>query len=413
MCAVSKGSDLQSLALLALGGVCARPGRASDGAGRTALQMASARGKRRTAEWLVTFRDAAVNAKDHESGYSALHRAAFHGQVHLAEYLVASGANLSLSDGDGLSPLDHLVRDRMESATQLDLTPNNPCELYTWGSNANFNLGLGHQQQRHSPEVLEVFRREGVFCRAAALQKFHSAFLSSSGQVFTCGHGRGGRLGHGDEESQLTPKQVRAFQGQSCSQVALGVDHSVFLLSSGAVWTCGTNNYHQLGQALSLKQAATPAPVSAAWKGGAKAGSGGTRFPAADGVCAARFHSLFWTREALYTWGLNAGQLGHIRGERTVSAPKLVSSLNEKRISIRMVACSDGAVVVLTEGGELLALHEYQNRRIASRHHDVAKIVVTGGHLDPKVCSSSHSAEFGTNDKIVEKGGQVSMWYFF
>lgn len=33
--------------------------------------------------------------------------------------------------------------------------------------------------------------------------KFHSVFLSQKGQVFTCGHGQGGRLGHGDEQTYL------------------------------------------------------------------------------------------------------------------------------------------------------------------------------------------------------------------
>ena len=35
------------------------------------------------------------------------------------------------------------------------------------------------------------------------LSKFHSVFLSQKGQAFTCGHGQGGRLGHGDEQTYL------------------------------------------------------------------------------------------------------------------------------------------------------------------------------------------------------------------
>ena len=40
-----------------------------------------------------------------------------------------------------------------------------------------------------------------------SLSKYHSAFVSSEGLVYTCGHGLGGRLGHGDELTYL----VRAF----------------------------------------------------------------------------------------------------------------------------------------------------------------------------------------------------------
>lgn len=35
------------------------------------------------------------------------------------------------------------------------------------------------------------------------LCKFHSVFLSQKGHVYTCGHGPGGRLGHGDEQTCL------------------------------------------------------------------------------------------------------------------------------------------------------------------------------------------------------------------
>ena len=35
--------------------------------------------------------------------------------------------------------------------------------------------------------------------------------LTSHGEVYTCGHGRGGRLGHGNEESQLVCSQLPAY----------------------------------------------------------------------------------------------------------------------------------------------------------------------------------------------------------
>jgi alpha-tubulin suppressor-like RCC1 family protein len=37
----------------------------------------------------------------------------------------------------------------------------------------------------------------------------------------------------------------------------------------------------------------------------------------AVGVAAGRYHSVYWTEDALYTWGLNAGQLGHLKVQKT------------------------------------------------------------------------------------------------
>lgn len=40
----------------------------------------------------------------------------------------------------------------------------------------------------------------------------HSACITASGELFTWGKGRYGRLGHGDSEDQLKPKLVSAPQ---------------------------------------------------------------------------------------------------------------------------------------------------------------------------------------------------------
>ena len=62
--------------------------------------------------------------------------------------------------------MDITIKDR---TLPLELDPFNPCEVYVWGTNANFNLGLGHQTQKNVADLLEVFRKESVFIRAVRL----------------------------------------------------------------------------------------------------------------------------------------------------------------------------------------------------------------------------------------------------
>ena len=58
------------------------------------------------------------------------------------------------------------------------------------------------------------------------------------------------------------------------------------------------------------------------------------------------------------------GQLGHIpTAGPFVTTPRVVASLNN--VTVETVVCSDGATVVLTTAGELIALFEFGvNRRL-------------------------------------------------
>ena len=61
------------------------------------------------------------------------------------------------------------------------------------------------------------------------------------------GHGHGGRLGHGHEESLLHPKAIKCLSEFKITDVSLGIDHTLFLTSNGQVLACGLNAYQQVG----------------------------------------------------------------------------------------------------------------------------------------------------------------------
>ena len=50
----------------------------------------------------------------------------------------------------------------------------------------------------------------------------HSACITASGELYTWGKGRYGRLGHGDSEDQLKPKLVSAWSQTCCQYVTDG-----------------------------------------------------------------------------------------------------------------------------------------------------------------------------------------------
>lgn len=84
-CAITKGTLEE---VQAYSKVCHNCGQHNDMHGRTALHVAASYGKVMIVEWLISERNADLTAKDLESGWTALHRALFYGQLATARLLL-------------------------------------------------------------------------------------------------------------------------------------------------------------------------------------------------------------------------------------------------------------------------------------------------------------------------------------
>lgn len=396
---VTKGSASQIKAFLP--SHCHNAATVKDALGRNALHLASSCGKKGVLDWLIE-KGVDLLVKDKESGWTALHRSIFYGHIDCVWSLLKHGVSLYMQDREGLSPLDLLMKDR---PTHVVFKNTDPTEVYTWGDNTNFTLGHGSQNSKHHPELLDLLSRSGVYVKQVVLCKFHSVFLSQKGQVYTCGHGRGGRLGHGDEQTCLVPRLVEGLIGHSCSQVAAAKDHTVVLTEDGCVYTFGLNMFHQLGIIPPPSSCNVPRQIQAKYLKG----------KTIIGVAAGRFHTVLWTREAVYTLGLNGGQLGHLldpSGEKYVTTPRQVSALHHKDIVVSLVAASDGATVCVTTKGDIYLLADYQCKKMATKQLNLKKVLVSGGYIEYKV-DPEHLTENG-GQKIcilaLDGAGRVFCW---
>lgn len=397
---VTRGSEGQIKAFLS--SYCYNAATIKDAFGRNVLHLASSCGKKGVLDWLAETKGVDLLAKDKESGWTALHRSIFYGYIDCVLSLLKHGVSLYIQDKEGLSALDLVMKDRPIHVVfkKTDLT-----EVYTWGNNINFTLGHGGQQSKHHPELVDLFPRNSVYIKQVVLCKFHSVFLSHKGQIYTCGHGQGGRLGHGDEQTCLVPRLVEGLSSHQCSQIAAAKDHTVVLTEDGCVYTFGLNTFHQLGILPPPANCSVPRQVQAKNLKGRMV----------IGVAAGRFHTVLWTKEAVYTMGLNGGQLGYLldpNGEKCVTAPRQVSALHHKDVSVSLVSASDGATVCVTERGDIYLLADYQCKKIASKQLNLKKVLVNGGYLEYKV-DTQHLKENG-GQKIcilaLDEAGRIFCW---
>ncbi|RLN36612.1 hypothetical protein BBJ28_00003973 [Nothophytophthora sp. Chile5] len=108
-------------------------------------------------------------------------------------------------------------------------------------------LGHGDCDRRLEPtlvEALEDSREEFV---KVACGWDHSLAVSASGRVYTWGSGTNGKLGHGDEENCDIPTLVRSMEGEQVKEAKAGCEHTVLLTHDHELWTCGQGDSGRLG----------------------------------------------------------------------------------------------------------------------------------------------------------------------
>ncbi|XP_074311075.1 ultraviolet-B receptor UVR8-like isoform X2 [Silene latifolia] len=169
----------------------------------------------------------------------------------------------------------------------------------------------------------------------------HAAFVTQSGEVFTCGDNSNYCCGHKDTTRPIfRPRLVEALKGVPCKQVAAGLSFTMFLTKEGHVYTCGTNSQGQLGLGDTVDR---PTPTIVELLEGVgpivqiSAGPSYALAVAHDGT--------------LYSFGSGTNFcLGH--GEQhNENQPRAILSFKRKGIHIVRVSAGDEHVVALDSSG--------------------------------------------------------------
>jgi alpha-tubulin suppressor-like RCC1 family protein len=213
--------------------------------------------------------------------------------------------------------------------------------LFTFGRGAGGKLGHGTEADELLPR-----RVTGAFANRRVLQvstgEQHSAVLTTDGHVFTFGTSVLGALGHGKNRPEVfAPQQVQGVL--DIVSVAAGLEHTVLLTASGAVFTFGWNRFGQLGYNRNICMYA-PEPVQA------------LEHRQVASIAAGRNHTILLTTDnVVLTFGYNeCQQLGRATAQDRSSTPGQVLLANvtaEHAIGMAGGSISSG---VLTASGRLV-----------------------------------------------------------
>lgn len=362
--AITKRSVTDEALAAFIKATCANFIKAFDFEGRTALHMAASRGRIKLMEWLIRHSsEAFINARDRESGYTPLHRSIFYGQIYAAVTLMKRGVNTDIVDKDDYKALEHVMLDRQYMYKHDHMQPS---EVYVWGSNSNYTLGTGTQQQRNTPELLTCFSRTNTWVKQVCLGKFHSIWVTSGAggdEVWCCG--QCGRAG-GPHSTALRPAPLRLSEPCVCAAITL--TSTVLLLESGAVVQYTLNSSDNISQSTTKTPACIKLPAVKPL----------IKLSSPLGVKAGRLHAVVWNARAVYTWGTNVGQLGHSQDDKVVPVPKRVaiSINNREEAGLELVDAADAATVITTSRGDVYLLHKYICKKIAVKQINLRQVCV-------------------------------------
>ena len=103
--------------------------------------------------------------------------------------------------------------------------------VYAWGRGEYGRLGLGDDRSRPRPELVASLA-PGVHVVQVSAGGTHTLFRDREGNVYACGRGEHGRLGHGDKQTANVPQKIQALNmgGRKALQVSCGGAHSLALI---------------------------------------------------------------------------------------------------------------------------------------------------------------------------------------
>lgn len=276
-------------------------------------------------------------------------------------------------------------------------------EVFTFGSNKNFTLGFGDEDDRQYPERVFLKRADHLMQRFfneyqsrilgqgtvnsspssvaqasstltalvqyqpmiiqdVQLSKLHSAILTTDPEanLYICGFGPGGRIGTGDETTrfQFVPIYGGGLSSKRVVNVGLGQNHTIAISSQGEVFTWGANSFGQLGYALPASRLNDKEPVQLL----PRQVFGIIKREIVVGAAASRVHSVVHTASSVFTFGKNDGQLGLVdsdaRSLRTQTTPrKVAAALFSSNVS--SVSAIDKATICLLENHEVWIFANY------------------------------------------------------
>ncbi|CDP00317.1 unnamed protein product [Coffea canephora] len=271
-------------------------------------------------------------------------------------------------------------------------------EVFSWGEETGGRLGHGLVADLPYPKLIDSL--SGMNIEMVACGEHHTCAVTLSGDLYSWGDGTHncGLLGHGSEVSHWIPKKVRgSIEGLHVSYVSCGPWHTALITSVGQLFTFGDGTFGALGhgdhhssniprEVESLKGVRTLKVACGVWH---------TTAVVETGVTSKSEPSEGSVSGKLFTWGSgDEGQLGHSDKKHRL-VPVSVAALDD--LSFSQVACGQNLTVALTTAGKVYTMGSLVHGQLGNPLADGKTPTCVGGiiadsFIEEISCGSHHVA---------------------
>ena len=231
-------------------------------------------------------------------------------------------------------------------------------KIFSWGSAQGGQLGLSEKylSQKNlknfcisTPTLVSIYSNIGEQTKITKIScgEAHTIVLNSKKEVYSWGFGSNGQLGLGFCEDSFeigtglsksrifTPKKIQTLQNKKISDIQCGKTFSMFIDSSGGLYSCGVNDLYQLGipelppqdhiKNFDAKCNDFIIPTRLEYFLGMKV----EKISCGEGHCVAIIKDQLSNGKLIWSWGNNRyGQLG-LGDKSNISLPKPITFLFE------------------------------------------------------------------------------------
>ena len=263
--------------------------------------------------------------------------------------------------------------------------------LYTWGYNANGELGDGDKgTDTSSPQLISV---TGVKFSAVAAGGNHTLALATNGSIYAWGKTQYGQVGNNSFSlvGLDTPTHINVA-GVSFSAVAAGGDHSVALSTNGSIYVWGENSSGQLGDNSTTRKS-VPTLISVA----------GVSFSAVS--AGSDFTIALSTNGSLYAWGENSAGDLFSTSTADILVPTLISVPG---VSFSAVSAGSSHTLALATNGSIYAWGRNTSGGVGNNSvlqvRTPTLISVAGVSFSTVAAGGAHSMALATDGSIYTWG---------